>query len=320
MKISKEKKSKLTESLIETFDLRSLDQERTKELLLWGEDELDDLLELNSEKIKQQRFDFFKIPNTTKDDFSEQLYQVDDSKNVLAGIRHAGGNVEIPFIHITPDFQISSLEELKKIKEKILPSLEKFSPLFIDCWVNPTWSIHSDLLKRAEPRQRYIVGKISKILEENKAVRLESNFSIERVEDKNFYHWYKEIYDEFHSSRPELKDWVPINQEEDMIESMQNGLLWYILDQDKKIGIIQGEEESLLGEPSLYISEILLTRDYKGRGLAPLAQVEFIKENASYFKFVWGTIDQKNIPSMKTALRVGRSNIRSAFMLPIDIV
>lgn len=308
---------KLTLALAETFDYKSLGVAKDNMLLTWAKAQINELLELNHEDVKAKRCDYFNIPGVNKDDFSETLFNISADKNVLAGIRHAGGNIEVPFIHITPDFPILDLEELERIKTILTPKFEKFSPLYLDCWVNPRWRIHDELLAKAEPRQRYIVGRIKDLIEQNENITLEKEISLQRVEDRSFYPWYHQLYADFHRNNPGLKDWVPINDEEDMFASMEENLLWYVYAKDKRIGIVQGETESIFNRPSLYMAEILLDEEYRGRALAPKVQIEFIRKNRKKFDIVWGTIDQKNIPSMKTALKVGRRNIRSAFMVPI---
>jgi hypothetical protein len=79
--------------------------------------------------------------------------------------------------------------------------------------------------------------------------------------------------------------------------------------------LIAGRVLPLLGLSGLYFTEILLTRAFKGQGLAPAVQRKFIDGLADDFAVVWGTIDAKNAASTKTALKVGRRSIREEIFL-----
>lgn len=315
MNITEVEKKNLEDIFISSFDMTLFSIETNSNLKKWAQDEIDELIELNNEDIKRKRYEYFNIQGTTKDNFSESIFEILGNKKVLAGIRHAGGNVDIPFIQVTPGFSLESIEDLKLIKEKILKSFEVFSPIYIDIWCSPKWGIYKELETLGLKRQSYVVGSLEDINARNKETRLPNNYSLAIVKEDNFYQWYKTIYDNFHDKSPELKDWVPINSHDEMLESMHDGLLYYILDGKERIGLIQAENESLFGEESLYMCEILLKPEYKGKGIAPLAQIEFLKEVSHNRRFVWGTTDDKNQPSMRTALRVGRKIIRTSFMI-----
>ncbi len=115
-----------------------------------------------------------------------------------------------------------------------------------------------------------------------------------------------------------MKYIVQANSISDFECSLKDGLLYYILYQGKKIGIISAIDDEYIGKNSMYITEIIIEKEFKGKKFATAAQRKFIEENKKDFTYVWGKISEQNIPSLKNALRVGRMIISSEVLLPIN--
>ena len=98
---------------------------------------------------------------------------------------------------------------------------------------------------------------------------------------------------------------------------MDAGLLWGIYDQKQLIGLIQGEHSQYLGQNCLYFSELFLVEEYQRKNIASRAQLLYIYALRQEKSLIWGTIESNNIPSMKTALKIGRQNIRTEFFYPL---
>ena len=137
-----------------------------------------------------------------------------------------------------------------------------------------------------------------------------SRVELKKISDDNYYEWYFQGYEEFHIERPELKEMVQVNSKEVMNESLEQGLLYYALIGNEKVGLISGVKSEFLGHSGLYFYEILVRKKWKGKSLAKTIQQKMIKQAGSFSEFVWGTIDYRNQPSFRTALSNGRMPIR----------
>lgn len=115
MTMSSDVKNKFAQAALSTFDLATLGNINKENALEIFECELNDTLALNDEKVMNQRHDFFKIEGSKAIDYQEKIFEIFPNGKVLAGIRHAGGNVEKPFISIWPDYRLESLVDLKNI-------------------------------------------------------------------------------------------------------------------------------------------------------------------------------------------------------------
>jgi hypothetical protein len=130
--------------------------------------------------------------------------------------------------------------------------------------------------------------------------------------------WYEGAYSSFHSEHPELVRWVPMTEKEELQRCADEELLFRVLVDGNHAGLIGGRNESLLGSSAVYMTEFLLMRPFKGQGLAAALQRKFLDSLGPKFNLVWGTIDAKNKASHQTALKIGRTSIRSEFFLPLS--
>ena len=126
-----------------------------------------------------------------------------------------------------------------------------------------------------------------------------------------------ELYKEFHAQSVHLKDWVPLNDEDEMEECRKEGLLYSVFIEGQKAGLIGGVTEAFLGHSAVYFVEVILSSQFRGRGFAPAVQRAFIDLLPETNGLVWGTIDAKNSPSLQSALRVGRVVVRREFLLSL---
>lgn len=278
-------------------------------------DDFDRLCSLNRATTVSRRLEHFRISGAEPNDYCERIFTVIQG-NVLAGIRWAGGNPSKPFVNIWPDFAISSQRDIENLVELATKEFAVFSPKEISFWLNPETPVARQLRKQNTPRLRYIVGPVDSVRKLERPNKY-SRVTLIRPDCDEYYSWYEESYREFHKVHGDLKDWVPLNDKEEMEECRKCGLLFYVHIDGFKAGLIAGNAQSLMGLPGVYFTEIMLTAGYKGQGLAPAVQRKFIDGLSDEYVVVWGTIDAKNVASSKTAMKVGRRSIREEFFIDL---
>ncbi len=277
--------------------------------------EIDSLLKLNDEKTLKRRHAHFKIPDIQINDYEENFYNLNNTQTVLAGIRHLNGSKDLPFVHLMLGFNPVSAD-IETLKEFASKQFYKFSPKFLTVWIKP--SLDLDFSKYQAIKSRlYMVGSTSNI----RKMETPSNYgkvTLEKITTEFDFNWYSNAYEEFHRLNPELKNWVSITDREDINRCISDELIYRVLIDGVLAGIIGAQNDPLLGEPSVYMTELLLLSRYKGQGLAVALQRKFIDQLPKQYKYVWGTIDAKNLPSLKTSQRVGRLPIRSEYFINLD--
>jgi len=276
--------------------------------------EVEELDGLNCLGVTGSRHSHFQIPQTTSDDYRERFFEIQPGKTVLAGIRHLSGDRDQPFVSLLLGF-VPTTTDLPLLQEFAAKDFAKFSPKRISFWLRPSAPLAIELEAKGMASRRYIVGRLADI-RQSSLLKGHERISLSQTSELD-YAWYEKAYADFHAENPELKKWVPITEKEELQRCAEEGLLYQVSMDGENAGLIGGRSEPLLGTPAVYMTELLLTRSFKGQGLAPALQRKFLDSVAQRFTLVWGTIDAKNLPSTKTALKVGRHSIRTEFFLPL---
>ncbi len=301
MKLNEKKLQSFALAELNTYDLRGLGICENKAVCEIQEDIVSNFDDLNSEETKKARLDYFKVAGVTYDDYSEKHMRLDENREIIYGIRNIGGNSNLPFINLIPNFEIESKEDALRIYENIKDDQRIFNPLYL-CFHTNT-KIDADFLGSL-----YMVAT-TKSLKEKKAWPNEKSISFKEINDDSYYEWYKNGYDDFHSEFPELKTKVKVNSSDIMSVSLEQSLLKYVEFNGNRVGLIAAEKSNFLGHTASYFNEIFISKKWKGKGLAKAIQRRFVEE-FSEEDYVWGTIDSNNLPSYKTAYSNGRRPIR----------
>lgn len=267
---------------LNSYDLGLLSISKEKAVKELVDELSDDLEDLNSIETKTARLEFFKVKNAKTDDYKEKVLDLGEGKKVIYGIRNKGGNPEIPFIQLRPNFQILSKQESLEIYGLIKEEFKIFSPLYLN--FHSPKKINSDFFGSI-----YMVSTVDNICQMPKWPNGES-ICFGDITDNSYYDWYKSGYEEFHRDVPELKNKVRVNSCSSMEDSRDQGLLKYILFNGERIGLISGEKSNFLGSSGVYFHEIYISKKWKRRGIAKIAQREFIQQFCRDLEYVWGTI------------------------------
>ena len=302
MKLKEKLTQSLTVAIFNTYDLKDLKVSTIKANKEIRDDLIEELEDLSSEETKRARLDFFKVRGAIANDYTERCLKISDEKEFIYGIRNMGGNPEIPFIQITPNFEINSKDEALRIYELIKHEFQIFSPLYLS--FNSSKKVDADFYGSI-----HMVASIDALLEKEPWPD-EDQISFEAINNDSYYEWYQNGYKEFHEETPNLKARVTLNSLCSMEDSLEQGLLKYAIFEGERIGIIAGERSNFLGHTGVYFHEIYISKKWKGRGHAKLIQRKFIEIFCHDLNFVWGTIDSENLPSYKTAFSNGRRPIR----------
>lgn len=267
--------------------------------------ELDEMLGLNDKKIMKNRFNYFRVPGTNILDYEQKLIRLGNSnKSVLAGIRHLGGNPKKPFIYIWPDFELDN-SNLRNVMEEVYSYFEVFKPLSVNFWINPNLlsEINSEgslvLLQQKLVRNLKSIKETSKIVESNELI-------LKKVDNVEYYSWYESEYNKFHISNPMMKDRIPVNDIDLMEECRNEGLLYYGIVKEERIGIIAAEKNEFFGIEGIYIDEIMVAKEYRGHKYSEALLYKLVKSLPEYVQILWSEIDSENIPSTKAAISVGQ--------------
>lgn len=278
--------------------------------------EVEDLKALNDTKVLKNRHTYFQITKTTPADYEEQFFEVSPGRFVFAGIRHVNGDKTRPFVHMLLGFDPTRID-LSLIEDLAREKFSLFSPKHVSIWLRPSSLLAQELEGKGLAARRYIVGNVKDISGRSVPLGYE-RIQLLRLIEAPEPQWYQAAYAAFHQMSPDLAAWVPMTDREELQNCVDDGLLYRVLVDGNHAGLIGGRREPLLGRPGVYMTELLLTAPWRGQGLAQALQRNFIDHLSPEIDLVWGTIDAKNLPSTRAALKVGRVPIRTEFFLPLS--
>lgn len=125
-------------------------------------------------------------------------------------------------------------------------------------------------------------------------------------------------YQERLTEKPELNGFVRIGELDEFQEAAADQALLIATDADGFSGVIAGIKSPLYGLPSIYMVESYLSKRWIGKKAAPAAHTVFLNEIANRYNYVWGTIYDKNVSSLNTALRIGRRIIETEYFVYLN--
>ena len=280
--------------------------------------QLRERLSLNQIEVLRQRLKQMAINGAVLHDFEEKKFQIEipgqHQSSVLAGIRFLSGNRDLPFIEIETDFPIQAVEQLRLIQAAITNSFRVFEPKFISFWTSAQTEFTDK--KNISKGRQYVAGFLNDLKLDSSDY--ESPISLERLESLDFFPWYEDQYEKFHSDFPLLKDKVPINSKDCMQVALEQGLMFEARLGTERIGLIAAEAEHFMGIKAIYMLEILVDKKYRTKGYGKTLEKKFLQQQQNKFDLVWGTIDSSNLGSLGAALSLGRKPIRTEYFFALS--
>ena len=275
--------------------------------------ELDELLELSLTEVCLKRFEFFKIPETSPDYFSERVISLNDSEFIIAGIRFRGLDVNQPFVSVIPSKADLKENDLDQICNLVRKEFASFNPRYVQMTSSPK----SSLGKNRGSVDRYtVVGDMSMMLG-NPIDGSNAVIELQAPEQIDFYDLYLQEYEIFHHQTPSLKLEVRAESLEDLKQSMSDGLLFKILINGTVAGVIAGLDRDYHGLNGVSILEEILFHQFRGRGHGVHIQRAFSNRIKAKANLLWGTISHMNEPSLRTALKNGRQITEVDYFFPL---
>jgi hypothetical protein len=263
--------------------------------------EVESLIELVSAEICLKRYERFALEGVKPEDYEERIIDLSDGSFILAGIRFQGLDVTQPYVLVLGNFKEISNIPFHEIAEAVKESFKVFKP---HCY-------HMNFLEGiAVPTDhkidRYtVMGNIQDVV----------NLQLPAIPDQveliplkkiNFYDEYVNEYERLYLIAPHLKNEVKVESLESLNNAGVDNLLFEIVINGKRAGVIAGYTEDYFGQKELCILEELLFESYRRRGLGVYLQKSFATKMLNRFELIWGHISDLNPSSLKTALKNGR--------------
>ena len=260
----------------------------------------------NAERERQH----FAAASPHLEDFTPRVVELPESGPVLLSLHFKAQRIDAPFVELllsAKPLRTEGLRELAGLARRIYDRVQPL-PLFLRLYRG---SHIPELGPGKEPDQRLIAGDLRSIA---RAARPRAALSAELrsvVSFAGLHDRYRKAFDAFVSDHPVVgaELWpTSLSEFEDLNST---GCVREVWIDDQWAGVIAANvEDGFWGIPCHVIYEELLDEPFRGRGLAPVLQYEFLQHlDRERSNLVVGTIHALNHASRRTAQRAGRIDV-----------
>jgi hypothetical protein len=247
------------------------------------------------------------VEGARPDDYRLRELSVSSAATVLAGIHFRNRQVAHPFVGVYAQSRELTADEICEASSKLLAEFDLFNPEFVRWW-SPE---QSDLrtLPRATGDRRLVAGRIADAVD-RPLPTLPTGMSLEPDSGLSCYGDYEQMFADVVRRNPNRQDRLSLESMDSLEQCARNGAMYCLRDRGVLAGVIAARLGAVRGIQAWYMVEEILGTTYQGRGLAPIMQRHFLlRLDRSSAPLVIGEIDDENVPSLRTALRVGRKDV-----------
>jgi hypothetical protein len=262
---------------------------------------------LNDSEGLAKYADACPVAGATPIDYAPRLVELGSSCTVIARIHFRGLDLKFPFVDIS-----AQTAPLPDCLDPLFETFAVFQPKAVRCWRSP-WeppleSGHQDLAVFA--------GHIPSLLATPAAsttdpVTLVPDPSLDSFDD------YLLTYETLHRVEPGLVGMAAPEDRASLLSCFDGGGYFRVLVDGRQAGFVAARLDSFRLWSGWCVIEQVLKPAFRGRDLAPsLQRALFSRLDVRRAPSVFGTINARNTPSSRTALRVGRQLVEIATFLP----
>ena len=129
---------------------------------------------------------------------------------------------------------------------------------------------------------------------------------------------YQHEHQGWRSNTPELAPFVSESDQEGLQDAAYQGLLMSPRDNHGFAGLAAATISPLFGRRAVCMLEMFLTERLRGKGLAPAVQSSFLAGQRSGADTGWGHIHAGNLPSLRTAQKLGRAPVQQEYFVSLS--
>lgn len=129
---------------------------------------------------------------------------------------------------------------------------------------------------------------------------------------------YQHEHQAWRSDAPMLAPLVSESHEEGLQQAADQGLLMTLRDDHGIAGLVAATISPIFGRRAVCMLDVFLTERLRGRGLAPAVQSTFLTGQRSGADTVWGHIHAGNLPSQRTAQKLGRRPVQQEYFVSLS--
>lgn len=271
-------------------------------------EDLESLAQLASQSVVSERIERLGV-ELPVDVMTERLLFNDGDRAVVSGIRFLNLDLKFPFVALKANFRINEPETIRLLKSLVMKTYGESDPMGFTVWEQPGLD-----LGQTEIWSIVIAG--------------ETAITPVTVPDKLELRWPSSIEDIFPELKAEYEQWAFSNREVSRFTQLESqssleaaaskGQLMCVYDSQGFAGLVAGRSSPLFGQEALYMIELFLVKRLRFQGLGKMLESQFIAKLSQDFDVVWGHINRQNMPSLQTALSLGRMPLQQEYFFTLS--
>ncbi|MDX2008350.1 MAG: GNAT family protein [Meiothermus sp.] len=238
--------------------------------------------------------------------FKHRLLEA-QGRRLIAGIRFFGMDLGRPFVEVARISRpLESDREKEAITELLRREFASFKP--------QRWRVYQSAhlpyqFAGCAGDKRYMLGFLEAIRQRPRPEGMD-RLELCRARDLEFYPRYAAMYVQLFAERLWMPDVSRQESREDMAHYLETALVYEIFVDGQWAGVTVVSRSQDVGATGYYMIEIALEQAFRGAGLGVAVQrslVELLEDSGGDALF--GTIGAVNAPMLRTAKRVGRTDV-----------
>ncbi len=218
-----------------------------------------------------------------------------------------GGDLTKPYVLVIhKNFSLHTVENIWLISALLSKEYKLFKPQRFGWFSN---NIEDQLIEEngfLSGDMVYISNFLEKLKDNDKPEYYE-RVNLLPAQNLDWFERYENAYEKLLADNPNFKEMIQITSKSTLEQLKDQHLLYEVFIDENWAGIIAANSESDLFFSGFCVYEELLLKEFRGQNLAPAMQRHLIEKLPSKEKeMIYGTIHYDNVPSIKTAQKVGR--------------
>jgi hypothetical protein len=248
------------------------------------------------------------VASATPTDYCLREIEIGERAHVLAGIHFYGSDVRKPFVGVYAQSRDLSVTETAAAAARLGDAFANFNPLASWWWSKDSVLDVESSSMGVHPDQRFLLGSIRDIVQRPLS-RSDIDCVLRKDQHGTSYDAYTRIVADFIEQNPFWAGRIERTEREDYLECAAVGGVCVVERQGAIGGVFAARPGAIRGIPGWEVVDAILASGLRGRGWAPVLQRMFLEQlDTTVQPLIIGTIDAANTPSLRTALRVGRTD------------
>lgn len=312
-----EASERLSEALSRSYDPRILAWQDATEVRDRFRSELALLLErVTDERFGRTLMENFPRPRLTEPSwYQDRVLRLSDGSLALTGIRFRGGDPTRPFVDIVALEAGVDPERVRPLASEIAECWKHLDPLCVRLPVPSVDAVSAHSFgPGSRPDVRFLAGPVVEI----RSVPLPriDGLAVRLASDTSWYDHYRRQYESFLAGAGERREWTRPETRDSLANAVREGAVQLIELYGELAGVIVLRRETAHGLRGLRVQEKFLFEGVRGTGIAAgVEQAAIARRSTEPGDVVFGTIDDRNTPSVRSALRTGRIEIGAKLWL-----